>query len=90
MLPSRRIAAAPRLGQLLTLPTPRTDVPSLTAAPTSIIAPPTSAAPNDLQRSLVSGSARRYGLEPSKELAQIRTRQHAVDFFRRRGSTARP
>lgn len=36
------------------------------------------------------GSARRYGLEPSQELAHIRTRQHAVDFFRRRGSLARP
>ena len=90
MLPSRRIAAAPTLSQLLTLPTPRTDVPSLTAAPTSIIAPPTSAATNDLQRSLVSGSARRYGLEPDRELAQIRTRQHAVDFPRRRRSMARP
>jgi phospholipase C len=56
----------------------------------SAFATPTSAAPNDLQRSLVSGSARRYGLDPSKELAQIQTRQHAVDFFRRRGSMARP
>jgi phospholipase C len=83
MLPSRRIAAAPTLGQLLTLSAPRTDVPSL-ASPTAITVPtPTSAAPNDLQRSLVSAAARRYGLDPTQELLQIRTRQHAIDFFRR-------
>jgi phospholipase C len=83
MLPSRRIAAAPTLGQLLTLSAPRTDAPSL-APPTAITVPtPTSAAPNDLQRSLVSAAARRYGLDPTQELLQIRTRQHAIDFFRR-------
>jgi phospholipase C len=82
MLPSRRVASAPTLGQLLTLPTARTDVPVLSAPSTSIVATPTSAAPNDLQRSLVSAAARRYGLDPTQELLRIRTRQHAIDFFR--------
>ena len=43
---------------------------------------------NDLQRSLVSGAARRYGLDPAAALAQIHSRQHAVDFFKRRSSRA--
>ena len=42
----------------------------------------------DLQRSLVSGAARRYGLDPAAALAQIHSRQHAVDFFKRRSSRA--
>jgi phospholipase C len=83
MLSSRRIAAAPTLGQLLTLQTPRTEVPSLAPPATTTVATPTSGAPNDLQRSLVSAAARRYGLDPTQELLRIRTRQHAIDFFRR-------
>ena len=82
MLPSRRALGAPTLSQLLTRSTPRADIPAL-PIPSTIVAPtPTSAAPNDLQRSLVSAAARRYGLDPSQELLQIRTRQHAIDFFR--------
>ena len=84
MLPSRRIAAAPTLAQLLTLAEPRTDKPALSAPTTSTVPTPTSAAPNDLQRSLVSGTARRYGLDPTQELLRIRTRQHAINFFRSR------
>jgi phospholipase C len=37
---------------------------------------------------LVSGAARRYGLDPAAALAQIHSRQHAVDFFKRRSSRA--
>ena len=51
-------------------------------------ATPLSAPANDLQRSLVSGAARRYGLDPAAALAQIHSRQHAVDFFKRRSSRA--
>jgi phospholipase C len=88
MLPSRRVAAAPNLGQLLTRSTPRTDVPILAAPSTAVAVTPTFAAPNDLQRSLVSGSARRYGLNPTQELLKIRTRQHAIDFFRSRAPSS--
>ncbi len=84
MLPSARIAAAPTLGQLVTLATPRTDVPTLPAPPAGIAATPTSAAPNPLQRSLVSGTARRDGQDPAATLGQIHTRQHAIDYFRQR------
>lgn len=84
MLPSARIAAAPTLAQLVTLGTPRTDIPSLPAAPTTVATIPLTAAPNPLQRSLVSGSARRFGIDPNAALAQVRTRQDAADFLRRR------
>jgi len=88
MLPSARIAAAPTLSQLLTLPVPRTDLPILAAPTSSLVATPLSAPANDLQRSLVSGAARRYGLDPTTALTQIQSRQHAVDFFKRRSSRA--
>ena len=86
MLPSARIAAAPTLEHLLTLSAPRTDLPTLAAPSVSFVATPLSAPPNDLQRSLVSGAARRYGLDPATTLSQIHSRQHAVDFFKRRSS----
>jgi phospholipase C len=86
MLPSARIAAAPTLAQLLTLSAPRTGLPAIAAPTAGLLATPLSAAPNDLQRSLVSGAARRYGLDPAAALAQIHSRQHAVDFFKRRSS----
>ncbi|HWZ64160.1 MAG TPA: alkaline phosphatase family protein [Steroidobacteraceae bacterium] len=85
MLPSRRIAAAPTLGQLVTLSSPRTDIPSVPPAPTVVTATPLTAEPNPLQRSLVSGTARRYGIDPRAALATVRTRQDAADFLRRRG-----
>jgi phospholipase C len=83
MLPSQRIAAAPTLAQLVSLPTPRVQQPTLSAPTAPIVSTPTTAAPNDLQRSLVSANARRYGLDPATALLKIRTRQHAIDFFRR-------
>ena len=84
MLPSLRIANAPTLEQLLTLPTPRTDLPSLTPSPAAQTTPSLSLPPNDLQKSLVSGTARRFGMDPTASLKQIGQRQDAVDFFRRR------
>ncbi len=81
MLPSARIAAAPTLGQVLTLTTPRTDPPQILAPATSFVPTPLSTPPNDLQKSLVSGTARRAGLDPAAALRTIATRQHAVDFF---------
>lgn len=81
MLPSQRIATAPTLAQLVSLTEPRTQQPATTPPAAAPIATPTTAAPNDLQRSLVSAAARRYGLDPSTELLKIRTRQHAINFF---------
>jgi phospholipase C len=89
MLPSGRIAAAPTLGQLLTRTEPRTDVPTISAPTAAFAATPATAVPNDLQRSLVSGTARRDGLDPASMLPQIQTRQHAMDFFRRRRAQGR-
>lgn len=88
MLPSARIAAAPNLAQVLTLTTPRPEAPVI--AP--VLAPPQATSlslpPNDLQKSLVAGAARRFGLDPAQTLAQMATRQHAVDFFRAHASRA--
>ena len=86
MLPSKRIAAAPTLAQVLTLATPRTDLPQIAAPGTDWQQPPLSAPLNDLQKSLVSGSARRFGLDPATTLNNIKTRQHAIDFFKGRPS----
>ncbi len=88
MLPSARTAAAPTLAQLLTLSTPRSDLPSIAAPTADLLATPLSTPPNDLQRSLVSGAARRFGMDPATALAQIATRQHAVEFFKGRPSRA--
>jgi phospholipase C len=89
MLPSRRVAAAPTLAQLVTLSTPRTDIPQLPTPTAARISTPTIAPPNDLQKSLVSGTARRDGLDPRVELAQIHTRQHAAEFFQRHPARTR-
>jgi len=83
MLSSARIAAAPTLEHVLTLSAPRTETPTLAAPASRIVPTPLSIAPNDLQRSLVSGAARRAGLDPATVLASIATRQHAVDFLGR-------
>jgi phospholipase C len=84
MLPSARVAQAPTLAQVLSLQSPRTDLPTVLPPSVSSTFPPLSAAPNDLQRSLVSGTARRDGLDPTTEDAKIQTRQHAVEYFARR------
>ena len=81
MLPSKRIAAAPTFESVLTLQVPRTDFPvislsSLSITPTSMDSPI-----NGLQKSLIASVAQKHGLNPIKNLTQISTRQHAVDFF---------
>lgn len=83
MLTSRRVAQAPILNFVLTRESARTDKPAISAAggasATSLDLPA-----NDLQRSLVSGTAKRFGLDPGAVLAQVKTRQHAIDFFAKR------
>jgi phospholipase C len=86
MLPSARAKAAPTLAQLLTLQTPRTALPNIPAPAMNFTATPVSTPANDLQKSLVSGTARRFGLDPQTEMNQIQTRQHAIDFFKRHSS----
>ena len=82
MLPSQRVAAAPTLAPLLTLDTARTDLPAIAAPPATGFVPTSLTRPlNDLQKSLVSGTALRSGLDPEATLNSTPTRQHAVDFF---------
>jgi phospholipase C len=40
--------------------------------------------PNDLQKSLITGTAARFGMDSRVVLANIKTRQHAIDFFTKR------
>jgi len=88
MLPSARIASAPTLEQVLTLTVPRDDIPNIEAPAANFIQPALSEPLNDLQKSLVAGSARRFGLDPTATVAPMTTRQHAIDFFKRRTSQA--
>ncbi len=82
MLASKRIAAAPTLEPLLTLDTPRADLPAIAAPPaTGFVATSLTRPLNDLQKSLVSGTALRAGLNPTATLKSMPTRQHALDFF---------
>ncbi|AOJ07384.1 alkaline phosphatase family protein [Burkholderia mayonis] len=86
MLKSARIANAPTLAQLFTRDTPRTDLPAIIAPAMDFVHPPPTAPLNDLQKSLVTGTSRRDGLDPAASLAPMTTRQHALDFFARRAS----
>ncbi|AOJ04891.1 phosphoesterase [Burkholderia mayonis] len=86
MLKSARIANAPTLAQLFTRDTPRADLPAISASATDFVHPPPTAPLNDLQKSLVTGTSRRDGLDPAASLAPMTTRQHALDFFARRAS----
>ncbi len=88
MLQSKRILSAPTLAQVLTLATPRTDVPTISGLRAAPQATSLSLPPNDLQKSLVAGAARRFGMDPAEALGQIQTRQNAVDFFQARPSQA--
>lgn len=88
MLGSARVAAAPNLAQVLTLDVARTDLPYIPTPVPVTAQPAMTAAPNDLQRSLVSGSARRFGMDPAEAIASIPTRAHAVEFFKRRAAHA--
>ncbi|CAB3791130.1 alkaline phosphatase family protein [Pararobbsia alpina] len=88
MLPSARIAKAPTLDAILTLSDARTDLPNIAAPLGHYDRPALTAPPNDLQKSLVAASARRFGLDPKAAVASMDTRQHIVDFFKRRLSHA--
>lgn len=86
MLGSARIANAPTLAQLVTRDTPRTDLPTIAAPSTDFVHPPPDAPLNDVQKSLVTGTSRRDGHDPAAGVAPLATRQHALDFFKRRAA----
>lgn len=88
MLPSERIAKAPNLGQVLNRQAARLDRPAIPKPPAghALVIPSMDEPLNDLQKSLISGSARRYGMDPLGVLGSVRTRGDAVAFFARRPS----
>ena len=88
MLGSARIAAAPTLEQVLTLAKPRSDVPTIAAPAAVHVQPAMTEPPNDLQKSLVAGTARRFGMDPASAASALPTRQHVVEFFKRRSAHA--
>ena len=83
MLASKRIVQAPTLEYVLTRTTPRKDKPHVEAPATPFLTSAT-LPPNDLQKSLITGTAARFGMDPRAVLSGIKTRQHAVDFFAQR------
>jgi phospholipase C len=85
MLPSARVASAPTLEQVLTLSVPRSDMPAIAAPADQPLTNLLSLPLNDLQKSLVTGAARRFGLDPAATVKSVTTRQHAEDFFRQSG-----
>jgi phospholipase C len=82
MLSSPRIKKAPTLAQVLTLSECRTDIPVISRQLVpAYIQPDDSIALNDLQKSLVTGSAQRFNLATTKEISGVMTREHALNFF---------
>jgi phospholipase C len=89
MLLSARIAAAPTLAQVLTLSSPG-PTPVISQPIQTVVQTPLDMPLNDLQKSLISASARRFGMLPAELLAIITTRQHAVEFFKSKAARKRP
>jgi phospholipase C len=83
MLKSERIVAAPTLEQVLTLATPRTDLPAISPPPGVSVPANLAAPPNDLQRSMIAAAAQFRGLNAVSEVARIRSRQDVLDFCNR-------
>ena len=88
MLRSQRIEAAPNLAQVLTLAQPRADKPPITAPSTPLLKTLLTLPPNDLQMSIVAGAAKKFGMDAAAVLDQVKTRQHALDFFKGRAAPA--
>jgi len=81
MLTSARIAAAPTIEQVLTLPQARTDIPAIPQPAAEAKATATFRAPNPIQKSLVSAYAVQRGHDPGQVLGGVQTRQDAIDYF---------
>lgn len=81
MLASKRIAAAPNLGQILTLDNARTDLPEIPAPAAEVKQTDTFLPPNALQRSMVSAKAVQRGHDPVAVLASVQTRREARAYL---------
>jgi phospholipase C len=81
MLPSTRVANAPTLAQVLSLQTPRTDIPNISVPSCERNATALTLPPNDLQRSLISASAVQRHKDPVQTLNTTKTRQDVIDYF---------
>jgi phospholipase C len=83
MLSSARIAAAPNLAQVLTLPKARTDLPNIPQPAAESKATDTFRPPNPIQHSLVSAHAVQQGKDPALVLGGIHSRQDAINYFQK-------
>jgi phospholipase C len=81
MLGSKRISAAPNLGQVLTLDKARTDLPAIPAPATEVAETSMFLPPNALQRSMVSAQAVKQGHDPVVVLASVQTRNDARAYL---------
>lgn len=82
MLTSARIAQAPTLEHVLTLKTPRTDLPRIDAPATDFTHLPLTHPLHDLQKTFMAAVGNRFGLASSASVAPMSTLQHAFDFFK--------
>lgn len=90
MLTSARIAAAPTIEQVLTLPQARTQLPNIPQPVAEVKSTATFLPPNPIQRSLVAAYAVQQGQDPSDVLMNVQTRQDAIDYFAANKSAAAP
>ncbi len=81
MLNSKRIASAPTLEQVLTLPRARVDTPSIPRPRGEGHTNSRDKALNPLQKSLASAYAMYEGQKPAEILSRIHTRQDAIGYF---------
>lgn len=83
MLASKRVLAAPTLGQILTLREPRTTIPEISPPAAEAKETSTFLAPNALQRSLVCAKAVKNHDDPVAILARVKTREDARNYLKR-------
>ena len=83
MLRSQRVRHAPNLSQVLTLSSPRTDLPVIHPPTIAALATPLSVPPNDLQMSIAAAIAQVNGKDPCRECEKLHTRQEVLDYCQR-------
>lgn len=90
MLTSARIAAAPTLAHVLTLSEARSDLPVIPPPAGEVKATETFRPPNHIQQSLVSAYAVQQKEDPQATLDKMKTRQDAIDYFKRKQAASPP